>query len=306
MNTNIVTDPDQFLQQAAALPADARSVCDGVFLVAPEQFRFCEDSARDNRYMQAVAFDQQRALAEHQALAQKLRQLGVPTVMFPGDPACPDGIFPNNAFATANGRLVLGAMKHPARQRETYRRDIRFWFQQAMGMEVVALEGEGRVAELTGVLIIDRSRRLGFCGMSERVNEAGLAAMARALGLALVFRFDLADGEYHTNVVMSVLAGRAVVLQREAITTPGAADAIAAFYGQRVLWISETQKQAFAGNCLAVTERDVLMSETGYSSLSHTQIQRLQDWQFVLHPLPATEVEKAGGSVRCMVGELFL
>ncbi len=304
---NITSDPQSFLQQARSLPCEGPVACNAVFLVAPEQFRFCEDSARDNVYMcQDSAFSQQRALEQHHALAQKLQHLGVPTISFPGDPQCPDGIFPNNVFATAPGRLILGAMKHPARQREAERADIRYWFEQGMGLKVVSLAGDGRVAELTGVLIIDRARRLGFCGMTERVNEAGLKAMAEAFGLRLVFRFDLAKGEYHTNVVMSVLASRAVVLQRDALVPAQAAEAIADFYEQRVIWITPEQKNAFAGNCIAVTRQDVLISQTGYDSLEDGQRQQFSQYGFRLHPLPADEIEKAGGSIRCMVAEVFL
>ncbi len=303
----ITRDPDAFLRQARGLPTGGRAVCDGVFLVAPERFRFCDDSAQDNAYMQkGQAFDQQRALEQHHALAQKLHELGVPTLVFPGDPDCPDGIFPNNVFATAPGRLIVGAMKHPARQREAARQDIRFCLRKMMGGEVVELAAPGRVAELTGVLIIDRARGLGFCGMTERVNDAGLEAMRDAFGLKLVFQFDLQPGEYHTNVVMSILASHAVVLQQDALRPPEAARAISECYGGRVIWISEAQKNAFAGNCIAVTERDVLMSETGWNSLNPEQKQQFADYGFAVHPLPADEIEKAGGSVRCMVAELFL
>lgn len=303
---SITRDPQLFLQRARALPFVDKPVCDGVFLVAPEHFRFCEDSARDNVYMREdCVFSQQRALQQHHALAQKLHALGVPVVSFPGEPDCPDGIFPNNAFATAPGRLILGAMKHPARQKETQRQDIRYWFEQGMGMEVHAIAGEGRVAELTGVLIIDRARRLGFCGMTERVNKAGLQAMVAAFGLQLAFQFELARGEYHTNVVMSVLASRAVVLQKDALIPTQAAEAIADFYEQRVIWISREQKNAFAGNCIAVTESDVLISQSGYDSLDETQRRQFSEYGFSLHPLPADEIEKAGGSIRCMVAEWF-
>ncbi len=304
---SITRDPQFFLQRARTLPYVGKPACDGVFLVAPEQFRFCADSAQDNVYMRDEAtFSQQRALEQHHALAQKLYALGVPVVTFPGDPDCPDGIFPNNAFATAPGRLILGAMKHPARQKETQRQDIRYWFEQGMGMEVHTIGGEGRVAELTGVMIIDRARKLGFCGMTERVNAAGLQAMVEAFGLELAFQFELARGEYHTNVVMSILASRAVVLQKDALIPAQAAEAIAEFYEQRVIWISAAQKNAFAGNCIAVTESDVLISRSGYDSLDEGQRRQFSEYGFSLHPLPADEIEKAGGSVRCMVAEIFL
>ncbi len=40
----------------------------------------------------------------------------------------PDAVFPNNVFATAPGRLIVGRMRHPVRQREAERADIRGFF----------------------------------------------------------------------------------------------------------------------------------------------------------------------------------
>ena len=42
---------------------------------------------------------------------------------YAGDPAAPDGLFPNNVFATVPGGLVVGRMRHPVRQREALRDD---------------------------------------------------------------------------------------------------------------------------------------------------------------------------------------
>ena len=49
------------------------------------------------------------------------------------------------------------------------------------------------VAELTGSLIIDRARGVGYCGLSERCDMAGARAMHQAFDLRLTFCFELAD-----------------------------------------------------------------------------------------------------------------
>src|SRR5690606_30672657 len=180
-----------------------------VLLVSPRGFRLAEESRRDNRYMAAGGADEARALAEHRALAAALAGSVAVTVL-DGDPATPDAVFPNNVFATAPGRLVVGRTRHEVRRREAARADVRALF-TARGYEVVDLSGrDDLVAELTGPLVVDRARGIGYCGLSERCDRAGAAAMHDALGLALTFVFALAPGEYHTNVVLSVLAGRAV------------------------------------------------------------------------------------------------
>ena len=118
--------PERFPPSA---PATARAA----FLVAPHGFALAAESASDNRYMQMQqATDDACALAEHAALAAALRD-SVPTVVFPGDASTPDAVFPNNVFASAPGRLIVGAMRHAVRRREAARADIRTFFCDAKG-----------------------------------------------------------------------------------------------------------------------------------------------------------------------------
>src|SRR5690242_13353820 len=131
----ILTSPSIFLRAFADLPPlpDARATARAAFLVVPAAGELAAESARDNRYMRMDApFDPQRALAQHAALAQALRE-DVPVVVFPGDPSAPDAMFPNNVFATANGTLIVGRMRHAVRQREAERTDIRDFFRDVLG-----------------------------------------------------------------------------------------------------------------------------------------------------------------------------
>ena len=71
------------------------------------------------------------------------------------------------------------------------------------------------------------------------------------------------------------------------------------------LMLTEAEKNAFAGNCIALTETDLFMSRTGLDALSAGGLKSLEAWGFVLHSTPLDEIEKAGGSLRCMVAEIF-
>jgi len=304
----IVADPKQLVDliRSGMLIADGPAVPKAVFLVEPSGFRISEQTAKDNAYMDtSVGVDPMLALDQHRALAERITQLGVPVVRFVGQSKTPDDLFPNNVFATIRNRLIVGAMKHPERRLEAERTDIRAFFENLMDYSCVDLSAEDCVAELTGAMVIDRVRRLGFCGMTSRVDEAGMMAMHKAFDLAVTFRFDLAPSEYHTNVVMSVLAGRAVVICPEAFVDPAAAEAIIeAFDGQAVV-ISKAEKEAFAGNCLAVNFNDVMISQTAIDVLRPSTIAQLEQGAFVLHPVAMDEIEKAGGSVRCCIGEIY-
>lgn len=304
----IVHTPDAFIEQLESdwLAADSPAVPRAVFLVEPSDFRLSRQSARDNAYMDlSVEVDPARALDQHRRLTERIAARGVPVIRFPGRSETPDDVFPNNVFATTAGRFIIGAMRHPERQREAERRDIRALFTDLMDYEEIDLSGRDMVAELTGATVIDRARRIGFCGMSQRVDEAGCEAMHEAFDLGLTYRFDLKPEEYHTNVVMTVLASRAVILCPDAFADPQTPKAIAAAFPEHTLIISEEEKQAFAGNCIAVNFRDVFMSQTALNALDPKKVETLREWDFELHGVELDEIEKAGGSLRCCVAEIF-
>jgi len=290
---------------AGKLPADSAAFPDSVFMVEPVNFRINEESAGDNPYMDtALQADPDRALEQYVDLLALIRGVGVHVKTFPGDPATPDDVFPNNVFSTVRGRLIVGHMLHPSRQLETARKDIRNYFSE-LGYETTDLSQQDCIAELTGPLVIDRARRLGFCGMTRRVDEAGLRAMHKAFALRATLQFDLKGGEYHTNMIMSVLAGRACVLHAASFADGSIPLNLASIYGGRIIYLDQAEKDAFAGNCIALTGHDLFMSQTAADALELENRSKLESWGFRIHSAKLDEIEKAGGSLRCMVGEIY-
>ena len=302
----LTRDSDAFFAYVADLPLDLESTCaKSVFVVSPLGFRLSEQSARDNRYMQnPLGADAEVAMAEHEALQAALRQC-LPVTVFNGDRQTPDAVFPNNAFAVTPRHLIVGHMRHPERQQETAREDIRSFFADTLGRELIDLSAQPGICELTGSLIIDRGRGIGFCGLSERCDEIGAEAMHAAFGLKACLMFDLAPGEYHTNVVLSVLASRALLIAPDGFSDRGIAAAITAFYQGRAIVLSEVQKAAYAGNGIALTDDDVFLSSTAVASLNESQRAQLAAYGFRLRQVPMPMLERAGGSLRCCVGEIY-
>lgn len=306
----ITRDADAFLAHARTLapdfgPATAR----GAFLVVPDDFRRADESARDNAYMaDAAAFDADAALREHRGLQRALAAC-VPVVAFPGHPDTPDAVFPNNVFATASvagqGRFIVGRMRHPVRQREAARADIRGFLADVLGYEGVDLSMQPHACELTGALVIDRARGIGFAGLSERCDEAGAALMHGAFGLRATFMFDLAPGEYHTNVVLAVLAGRAALLCPRGFARAADVEAIASLYAPHAAWLSDAEHAAFAGNAITLGAGIVWMSARAAASLSPSTRAVLADAGFEVRGVPLDAIEAAGGSLRCCVAEIF-
>lgn len=289
---------------ARALPADRPAIARAAFLVSPAGAELAAQSASDNAYMDLQqVFSSDRARAQHQALQRALSS-ELPVICFAGDPDAPDGMFPNNVFASAPGRLIVGRMRHPVRQREAERRDIRGFFTDVLGYAELDLR-EGEVGELTGSLVIDRARGIGYAGLGERCSRAAAQSMVQAFGLRALLCAELAAGEYHTNVVASVLAGRMAVVCAEGFADPAAAEAIAAVYAPEVLWLEPAQKNAFAANCISLANDSVWMSTRAADSLRPDQRLQLERAGFALRCVDLDEIEKAGGSLRCCVAEIF-
>lgn len=302
----ITHDVQKFFAFAETLDQQfGRAVADAIFVVSPIGFALAEQSARDNHYMQMQqSIDQQQAIMEHQQLQTMLRQ-HCPVICFPGDCSTPDAVFPNNVFACVPGKIIIGHMRHPIRQQEAKRSDIRHFFTQQMGRAEIDLSLQSGVCELTGSLIIDRARGIGYCGLSERCDETGARAMHQAFGLRATLLFELADTEYHTNVVLSVLASRGIVIAPNGFKESSVAEAIMAFYNPNVIALSNAQKCDFAGNCIALTSSVVAMSCRAKLSLSAAQLAQFERMGFTIDAVPMPMLEMAGGSLRCCVAELY-
>lgn len=302
----ITRDTAEFLEFAHTLdtdfgPATARAA----FLVAPDGFVRTDESAEDNHYMaEADAYDAGLASNQHRVLHRALSEV-IPTVCFAGDVAAPDALFPNNVFATAAGRYLVGRMHHPVRRLEAGRADIREFFGSVLGYSGIDLSTQPHACEMTGSIVIDRARGIGFVGLSERCDEEGARLMHEAFGLRATLMFDLDTSEYHTNVVLAVLAGRAVLICPDAFADPGAVEAITSFYAPHAIQLSRSEHAAFAANSISLSSDTVWMSAGAAASLTPGTLAALGEADFAVASVPLEGIEVAGGSLRCCVAEIF-
>src|SRR5690606_15425316 len=150
------------------------------------------ESATDNVYMDTnLVLNSDLAFKQHETVRRTIEALGVPAKTFEGREGMDDAVFPNNAFAFVPGKMIVGKMFHPVRQKETERRDIRDIFVNVQGYALEDLSGISGTAELTGSLASDRTRGIGVCGLSNRADRTGSAAMHKAFGFRMTFEFEL-------------------------------------------------------------------------------------------------------------------
>ncbi|MEO7995460.1 MAG: arginine deiminase-related protein [bacterium] len=300
----LTRDPDAFLD-AAPRTGKVPHVR-GLLMVRPDGFRLSDQSIKDNRYMKRGTVDPTLAKSQHAAVVEALETAGYAIEVVPGDPACPEACFLNNAFATTERGAIYGSLRHVDRAEEPRRPLVRKRL-DSLGYNTVGdLSGEAEViAELTGSLIIDHARNVGFLGMSERVNQPGAERMAELFGLEAILQFDLTSAEYHTNTVLAVLPGKGAVIASDGFADPAIPQAIADFYDDSVVWLTPSQKRHFAANLLALDGKHVAMSAAAAEALGEAGLGFIRAQGYTPLIVPIGEIEKGGGSIRCLLCELW-
>ncbi|MFK7907368.1 MAG: citrulline utilization hydrolase CtlX, partial [Chitinophagales bacterium] len=268
---------------------------------------------------------QTKALEEFDAFVEKLRSYGIEVIVFEDrlDPRTPDSIFPNNWVSFhSNGRVMTYPMQALNRRLER-RKDLIDSLQEVYGFEVTELvdtaplyEEEERFLEGTGSLIIDRNGLYVYACISPRTHKDLVDDWAEYWDCeAAIFEAVDEHGQqiYHTNVLMC-LGDTFVVICLDAIPNQEEkAKVLESFEknGQAVVEISFEQMNHFAGNMLQLQsdkgEKILVMSQAAYDSLEASQIEQLQGFNEYLVSSPIPTIEKyGGGSVRCMMAEVFL
>ena len=297
-------------------------------MIEPVAFGRNPDSARTNAFMRDATGRkpdelQAAALHEFQGLVQRLENDGVEVLVYRDsvDSPSPDAIFPNNWVSFhEDGRAILYPMEPPNRRPER-RKEILDWLSAEKGFrlsEVVDLshhEAEGRFLEGTGSMVFDRPGRTVYASVSPRTTPSLLREYGARFGLRVVsFHAHDADGVpiYHTNVALALGSGVAVFCG-EAVRDHSERRALVESLenGEReVVEITMEQLYAFAGNMLALDnargETLLVTSERAFSSLRPAQLHELERHaRLVRSPIPTIE-DFGGGSVRCMLAEVFL
>lgn len=293
-----------------------------LLLIRPAAFGYNPETAVNNAFQKntVIAEATSQALLEFDGLVQQLQAADIPVVVLqdPPEPVTSDAVFPNNWLSThADGTIVTYPMFAPSRRLERHPAHLAALENQFILRRHVQLEKweeEGQYLEGTGSLILDRENRLAYACESPRTDRAVLEDFCREMGyVAVLFRAKDPTGMpiYHTNVILT-LGPDYVIICKEIIPPEDWArlEAHFAASGKRLVPIRFEQVQQFAGNMLAVQNRSgephLLMSTTAYQSLSPTQLRELRAKATLLHAHIPTIEQLGGGSVRCMLAEVFL
>ena len=302
-----------------------------VLMVRPAAFDYNPETAASNRMQQRAApgavRPREAALAEFAQLVVALESEGVQVCVVDDTtvPPKPDAVFPNNWISFhPDGTVVLYPMLSVIRRQER-RPDIvdqvaaQLDFHVRRIVDLTRHERDGRFLEGTGSLVLDHVERVAYACRSPRTDAAVLAEWCRELEYEPLL-FDAVDRGgvplYHTNVLMCIGANVAVVGE-EAIAPADRARVLERLRasGREIVTLSQAELAAFAGNMLELASWDealgdcsvLVMSASARSALGSERYARLAACADSVLAVPIPTIERlGGGSVRCMLAEVFL
>ena len=300
-----------------------------ILMVRPANFGFNAETAENNFYQQKDDRNSTEintlARQEFDAFVGLLeeKEIDVLVVEDTDLPKKTDAVFPNNWFSThQDGRLVLYPMFSPTRRLER-RKDIieiliKKGFRISEIVDLTFFEQDNQFLEGTGSLILDRINGVAYACRSQRTHQIPLGYFGKLMGFEIV-DFDstqVINGAvspiYHTNVMMhigteiSVVCLDSIPLASEKLKVQQYLEKT----GKKMIPITAKQKFQFAGNMLEIRnskgEKFTVMSDSAFQSLGDVQINTIRRYSEIIIPKIPTIEKIGGGSVRCMMAEIFL
>jgi len=298
-----------------------------VLMIRPTCFYGNPLTATSNRFQvktnASIADQLKNALEEFELFTIALKKCGVEVIEFNDteEPPKPDAIFPNNWVSFhADGTVVLYPMEAVNRRTER-RHDIidqlvaNYNFRVSKVFDLSYHEKDGHYLEGTGSLVLDRANRIAYACISSRTHLDVLGDFSQRMSFTIV-AFNAVDQNdipiYHTNVLMCIGNSLAVICGK---AIPNSDERNAVFEslkrtGHEIVVLTIDQMNAFAGNMLELTTSSgkniIVMSQRAKNSLTKEQILRIEEKTRILS-VPIDTIESiAGGSVRCMMAEIYL
>ncbi|MDL2211808.1 hypothetical protein LJB88_02915 [Erysipelotrichaceae bacterium OttesenSCG-928-M19] len=301
---------------------------DEIVMIRPEKFYGNEETAVNNAYQntsdESVDSIQNKAIKEFDDLVKMLEAKGVKVnvIQDTPSPSTPDSIFPNNWFSTHEGGIMaVYPMFAQNRQEEIakFRTEVEKIAQNKNSkkglfrvFDYSSNRDADKMLEGTGAMVIDRKAKVAYCCLSPRADKELFEQYCQDTGHKAVSFHASQDGMpvYHTNVIMGIGSKSAIICldsiedaAEKAMVRKSLEDA-----GNKIIEITLEQVKLFLGNTLELKGKDgefLAMSDTAYNALTEEQKRMIEEDTEILHAPIETIEFYGGGSVRCMLAEIF-
>eukprot|EP01129_Flabellula_baltica_P000190 TRINITY_DN1023_c0_g1_i1.p1 TRINITY_DN1023_c0_g1~~TRINITY_DN1023_c0_g1_i1.p1 ORF type:complete len:338 (-),score=72.00 TRINITY_DN1023_c0_g1_i1:670-1683(-) len=303
-------------------------IASSVVLVSPIDFGFNPETAKDNAFMHDLTEDEDlenvqvrdQALVEFDRLCLNLSKEGIDVKVFLNLTAFKtfDAVFPNNWFSThrtkEGTRLVLYPMKAPSRRLERSENSInklKHMYDEVIDLTEYENMEEPEFLESTGCLILDRVNFVAYCAVSERASENLVRTWAEKTGYEVVIFHSSFDNSpiYHTNVMLSIGHDWAVICADAIPDEEERKNVLKRLEdtGREIVLITIEQMTNFCANILELqgNNRIIAMSRSAYNSFTPEQKETLSKYSKMVPTNIPTIETVGGGSVRCMIAELY-
>lgn len=299
-------------------------ITDTILMIRPKSFGPNAETLKDNAFQSSSKAGEEAsiaktALVEFDTMVEELRRHDIEVMVIEDkvEPNTPDAIFPNNWFSTHGSSIVTYPMMAASRRAER-REDVinklvkERGYKKRYGFEYH--EDEDLFLEGTGSMVLDRDKKIAYACLSQRTSIKVLEKFTVLYDYKKVV-FNAVDDKgsaiYHTNVLMTVGTDYVIVCLDTIKSAEERAEVVDAIKssGKELIDISLDQMNSFAGNMLQVKsklgEKFLVLSKAAYDSLDTTQIDNLTKYNKLITPQIPTIEKYGGGSVRCMIAEVF-
>ena len=280
-------------------------------LVEPSNFNFNTETFDTNVFQNDVQFNKLKIFEEFDNFISTLDKNKISFNILKSPKNSPDSIYPNNWVVTfEDGTYDLFSMQSPNRRIERSNSNINFLnTNYSLKNDLTEYEAKNIFLEGTGSLVLDRVNKNAYMAESNRSNVSLASKWSQLRGYDLVHFKSYIDKKptYHTNVLMFITNKFAGICFDSISDSKYLLSNIEKTH--KILYLSIEQVKNFSGNAIVVrntnNEAKFLISSSGLKALDLIQKRFIEKYYDIVDINIPTIEKIGGGSVRCMLLELF-
>ena len=280
-------------------------------LVEPSNFNFNIETFDTNVFQNDIQFNKQKIFEEFDSLISALEKNNISFNILKSPKNSPDSIYPNNWVVTfEDGTYDLFSMQSPNRRLERSNSNINFLNKSySLKNDLTKYELRNIFLEGTGSLVLDRVNKIAYMAESNRSNVSLASKWSQLRGYDLVHFKSYIEKKptYHTNVLMFITDKFSGICFDSISDSTYIQSKIEKTH--KILNLSIEQVKNFSGNAIVVrntsNEAKFLISSSALKALDLIQIKFIEKYYDIVEINIPTIEKIGGGSVRCMLLELF-
>ena len=283
-------------------------------LVKPKVFHHNDETSYSNVFQTNNELKDiyPKALREWNALCNKLMNYGINIKIFDGVESSPDSIFPNWFTTYEDKTYDIFSMEAVNRRTEKTDDVINFLDSQyKLKMNLTPFEEKKMYLEGTSSMVLDRKNKIAYSCLSSRTNLEMLRIWSSKRGYKIksFYAYYQDKPVYHTNVLMWI--GDQIIGLTSSLIEENILNELKLSLSEdaELILFDEHQIACFCGNMIQLNKglnKYLLLSKTAHDSLNKNQLTILNRFydDLIIQDISTIEMI-GGGSVRCMIQELF-